>query len=253
VSKQKIRQQRQSLSRMVTYMLGHRPDEFGLLLDEEGFVSTKELLIALREEQGWSFVRESHLDALVREPADTTFEIADKQIRVAPGETHLELGPFPEVNPPVLLYHAARRKAYPAILEHGLKPSQWPWVPLYMTPEMALRVGSRRDRQPILLTVQAAKASRQGTVFWRPLEIIYLVKDLSPQFFSGPSLPPEKTVAEKKKPSPPPEPPTPGTFKLEPERDPDLWRRHQGEKRRKDRKDKDWKRAARKKRREKYR
>ncbi|MBW2090907.1 MAG: RNA 2'-phosphotransferase [Deltaproteobacteria bacterium] len=252
MSKQKLKQQRQSLSRMLTYILGHRPDEFGLISDEEGFVSIKELLIALREEESWSFVRESHLESLIREPEDTRFEITNKKIRVIPADTHLELGPFPEIIPPALLYHAVRRKTYPTAFKYGLKPGQWPWVPLYTTPEMALRVGCRRDRQPILLTIQAAKASQQGTIFFRPLELIYLTDHLHPKYFYSPPLPKEKPVVGKKKTPPTPEPPTPGTFKLEPGRDPDLERRNQFDKKSK-KKNKDWKRVARKMRRDKYR
>ncbi|MBW1708440.1 MAG: RNA 2'-phosphotransferase [Deltaproteobacteria bacterium] len=253
MAKQKHKQQKQSLSRMLAYILGRRPDEFGLFTDEEGFISIKELLIALREEEGWSFVRESHLETLIREPEDTSFEIVGKQVRVAPEDSHLELGPFPEATPPALLYYAARRKAYPAIHQHGLKPGQWPWVPLFQTKEMALRVGSRREIQPILLTIQAAKASQQGTIFYRSQELIYLVKELSPKFFYAPPQPKKKPVLEKKKPQTAPEPTTPGTFVLDPFRDPDPTRRQQLEKKKKEKKGQDWKRASRKKRREKYR
>ncbi len=239
---------------MLAYVLGHRPDEFGLFFDEQGFVAIKELLIALREE-GWSFVRESHLKELIREPEDTGFETSGKMIRVIPANTHLELGPFPETIPPALLYHAARRKSYPTILKYGLKPTQWPWVRLYPTPEMALRVGSRRDKQPILLTIQAAKAGRQGTTFYRPLEFIYLTKAIDPKYFYAPPMPKEKITTEKKKTPPVPAPQTPGSFTLVPERDPDIGRRNQFDKKRKKRKekDKDWKRASRKIRRDKYR
>jgi len=43
----------QNLAKMLAYVLGRRPDEFGLIPDAEGFVRIKDLLKALHEEEGW--------------------------------------------------------------------------------------------------------------------------------------------------------------------------------------------------------
>jgi hypothetical protein len=52
----------QSLAKLITYILGRRPDEFGLVTDTEGFVKIKELLKAITEEAGWKYVRRSDLN-----------------------------------------------------------------------------------------------------------------------------------------------------------------------------------------------
>jgi putative RNA 2'-phosphotransferase len=118
---------------------------------------------------------------------------------------------------------------------------------------MALRVGERRDRQPILLTILAEKAYQRGTRFFGLSESVFLVEKIAPDLFSGPPLPKEKPVPEKKKPAPAPtQSPTPGSFLLDPERDPDPGRRMKRSKRSKGKGDPDWKRSARKQRREKY-
>ena len=49
------------LSRFLLYMLGRRPDEFGLVPEGEGWLSFREILRALHEEPGWGYVREIHL------------------------------------------------------------------------------------------------------------------------------------------------------------------------------------------------
>ncbi|MEE9516401.1 MAG: RNA 2'-phosphotransferase [Candidatus Adiutricales bacterium] len=249
----KQKQQRESLIRMLNYVLGHHPDEFGLVPDEEGFVPKKELIQALHEEEGWTFVRESHLQPITLENNKLGIEFTDKMIRVSPEVTRLDLGPRPEVAPPALLYFGARRRAYPAILKYGLLPAGSPWVALYSEKEMALRVGERRDRQPILLTILAEKAYQRGTRFFGLSESVFLVEKIAPDLFSGPPLPKEKPVPEKKKPAPTPtQSPTPGSFLLDPERDPDPGRRMKRSKRSKGKGDPDWKRSARKQRREKY-
>jgi len=246
---QRLRQQRQSLHRFLDYVLGHRPDEFGLIADEQGFIPLKDLLRALSEEEGWKHVRLRHIEDMMRE-TDERFEIKDKLIRVWPRDTHLQLGPLEPVLPPKLLYHAARRKGYPSILEHGLSPGAKPWVPLAVNPELALRLGRRRDTQPILLTIQAAKAADRRIPFYRPQELIYLVDSLPVDLFAGPPLPKEKALPEKKKTeAPPPAPRHPGSFFLDLDQDPDQDHRRQAKKKRKKGDIPDWKRSTRRERR----
>jgi putative RNA 2'-phosphotransferase len=236
---------------MLQYVLGHHPDEFGLVPDEDGFVSKKELIQALHEEDGWTFVRESHLQPINLEINKFGIEITDKMIRIDPECTKLVLGSRPEAVPPPLLYFGAGRKAYPSILEHGLVPSRSPWVALYAENDMALRVGQRREREPILLTILAERAYQRGTRFFSLSEKVFLVEKLAPDLFSGPPLPKEKPVSEKKKPVPEKkEPPTPGSFILDPARDPDPGRRRKEEKKSRRKNEADWKRSARKMRRE---
>jgi len=254
MSNRKEKQQRESLSRMLHYILGHHPDEFGLVPDEDGFVSKKELIQALHEEDGWSFVRESHLRPISLDIEKFGIEITDTMIRIGPGFTRLALGPRPEVVPPPLLYFGARSKAYPAILEHGLVPGRSPWVAVYPEQDMALRVGKRREPTPILLTILAERAYQRGTRFFSLNEKVFLVEKLAPDLFSGPPLPKEKPVAEKKKPVPEKiATSTPGSFILDPARDPDPERRRREEKKSRRKKEADWKQAARKMRRERNR
>ena len=154
---QKTRRQREALSRFLSYVVGHRPDEFGLYTDEEGFLPLKDLLKALAEEEGWSHVRAHHIEDLLRDPDRTRFEVKDKWIRVAPEDTELELGTYPLAAPPKQLYYAARRKAYPTILEKGLQPGARPFIALCVNPELAWRVGRRRDSEPVPLTIHAPR------------------------------------------------------------------------------------------------
>ena len=251
MAKQKSGQQRLALQKFLAYVLGRRPDEYGLFTDEEGFVPVKELLQALGEEEGWRHVRQAHLDEVLRE-ADSGLEARDKFIRAAPEATTLNFGPFPEAAPPKLLYYGARRKAYPAILKDGLTPlGGRPYLPLTADQDLALRIGRRREADPILLTVHATLAEGRVT-FYRPQEMIYLVESLDPDLFTGPPLPKERPdLVKKKKPAPPAEPPTPGSFFLDPQRD--LFPSGKQDKPKKGKKDRgpEWKRAVRQERRKK--
>jgi putative RNA 2'-phosphotransferase len=54
----------ETLARMLAYLLGRRPDEFGLVLEEGGWVPVTKLLQALHEEPGFARVRREDLERL---------------------------------------------------------------------------------------------------------------------------------------------------------------------------------------------
>ena len=85
------RQQRQeSLARLLSYILCRRPDEFGLVLDETGRLPVKELLWALAQEEGWGYVRRSHLEEVVNVTSPGAFELDQTHIRaLQPGPANL--------------------------------------------------------------------------------------------------------------------------------------------------------------------
>jgi len=188
--------QRERLSKLLAYILRHRPDEYGLVLDEEGFVSIKELIQALHEEEEWSFVRQDHLQEIALTCDRLRFEIEEGKIRASHGHPLPAPIVYEPSPPPPILYHGTRRRAYPTILEQGLKPMGRQYVHLATSKDMALRIGRRRDPQPVLLEVHALRAHREGIVFFRAHDLIYLVEYLPPRFLSGPPL--SKLRIEKK-------------------------------------------------------
>ena len=200
------------LARMLTYMLCHRPDEFGLVLSEDGFIPVKTLLRALSAEPGWGFVRRHHLDqvaALVQPPA---FELAEERLRcLAPSPASLRR---PGEPPPALLYAAIPVKAHERVWEEGLKPPPQKELVLAATPEAALKLGRRRSPQPMLVTVQAQAAARAGVAFQGYGEDLFLAPALPREFLRLPPPPQQKPGAKSEKPPRPPAP-TPGTFVLD--------------------------------------
>jgi putative RNA 2'-phosphotransferase len=218
--------QLQELGKLIEYILLYRPDEFGLFLDDDGSLPIKELMWAFHEEEGWKHIRLGHLKELAYSQFESSFTLEENCIK--PKQPREQI--CSTTVPPRLLFHAARRKAYPVILKHGLKPAGRPYVPLATTEEAALRIGRRRDPKPILLTVQAAQAHDKGQVFYLCGKFLYLVKTLPPSFLSGPpireSSKPAKVsrpkVAEPRKVD---GPEMVGSFLLDPARDPDPMRR----------------------------
>ena len=231
------------LGKLMVYVLGHRPDEFGLVPKEDGFVRLKDLLKAITEEPGWGYVRKSHLHEVLITCPDDAFVVEDDRIKAA--RPHASVSPVPDVLPPKLLYHCVRRKAYPVVCRKGLTPMGQHHVFLATSKELALRMGRRRDSSPVLLTVQAQRASETGVAFSMQGELIYVVDDVPVGYFSGPPLPKEKKETTKPKKETVLTPQIlPGTFTLDMERSHDL--QQQKLKRKRVRKEIAWKKDARK-------
>jgi putative RNA 2'-phosphotransferase len=208
----RLPRQLESLARLLTYILSHRPDEFGLVLSDEGFIPIKHLLQALSAEPGWGFVRRHHLDQVVGLISPPAFEVVGEQIRaLTPGPAQLRR-PAGEP-PPALLYAAIPPKAHPRVWEEGLKPPADRHLVLAATPELALKLGRRRAPHPILVTIQAQAAHRRGVSFTGYGEALYLAPALPRDLLQ---LAPPPPVPEKPKPEKArPPAPTPGTFTLD--------------------------------------
>jgi putative RNA 2'-phosphotransferase len=221
----------QELGKIIEYILFYRPDEFGLFLDDDGSLPIKELMWALHEEKGWKHIRLGHLKELAYSQLQLAFTLEDNSIK--PREATEQNSTA--VIPPRLLYHAARRKAYPVILKHGLRPGGRPYVPLATTEQIALRIGRRRDPKPILLTIHAVLAHDKGQLFYGCGELLYLVRTLPPLFLSGPPLREPSKPSKVSRPKAPMSdkidvPAMTGSFLLDPARDPDPMRRQRRKK-----------------------
>jgi putative RNA 2'-phosphotransferase len=206
----------QALAKMLAYMLGRRPDEFGLVPDAEGFVKVKELLKALNEEPGFGYVNATHLNEVRLSVPDPPFEWVENRIRArvrpaggeVPGEQAL----------PKLLFVGIRRRAHRVVLERGIGPGAQERVVLCESAAMAARIARRSDPDPVMLTVQVAACRARGIAFERAGEGLYLSPAIPPGCFTGPALAKEKEAAEEQR-TPAPKPsrrPTPGSFALEP-------------------------------------
>jgi putative RNA 2'-phosphotransferase len=186
-----LKQSPKLLSKFLSYILGRRPDEFGLVPDSDGFVKIKECLKVLREEEGWRYVRRTHMDEIMITIPNPAFETKGDLIRAKDRE-HLPKLTTAQ-NPPKLLYTYIRRKAYPFVLEKGISPSgDNNLVVLSASPELAERIGRRSDQIPVELSVSVKKAVENGVVFFQKGETLFLAEFIPADCFTGPPLPRER-------------------------------------------------------------
>ena len=191
------------LAKFFNYVLGRRPDEFGLVTDRQGFVKIKELIKATNEEEGLKYVRRSHINEIMVTLPDHGLEVAENMIR-AQNREHLPKQSF-ALDPPKLLYTCVRKKAYPHVLEKGIRPSGYSRIILSASSGMAERMGRRSDHAAVLLTVNVGQAEDKGVVFFQAGESMFMAEYIPPGCFSGPPLlkeQPEARKADKSEPDP---------------------------------------------------
>ena len=180
------------LAKLIDFVLSRRPDEFGLVLDADGFVKLKDLLKAIKEEDGFRYVRRAHLDEIMLTVPDHSFEISDDLIR-SKVRDRLPRRAY-ALEPPKLLYTCVRQKAYPHVHQKGIRPTAYSQVILSSSREMAERIGRRIDHAAVLLTIQVQHSTDRGVVFFQAGENIFLADFIPAQCFTGPPLPKEKPV-----------------------------------------------------------
>ena len=183
------------LAKFFNYVLGRRPDEFGLVTDKQGFVKIKELIKATNEEEGLAYVRRSHINEIMVTLQDHGLEVADNLIRAL----HRDKLPKQSfaLDPPKLLYTCVRNKAYPHVAKKGIRPSSFSKIVLSSNQALARRIGRRSDHAAVLLTVQVYPSEDKGVVFFQAGESLFLADFIPPGCFSGPPLPKEQTEARR--------------------------------------------------------
>lgn len=159
--------------------LRHEPDRFGLTLDPAGWVDVDDFLTALKIER-------ADFDTVVALDDKQRFAVVGRRVRANQGHSvEVELGYRPAPPPPVL-YHGTSATALPSIRATGLHRGQRHHVHLSPDEATAHRVGSRRRGEVAILTVDASGMARDGHVFFRSDNGVWLV-DAVPARYLGES------------------------------------------------------------------
>ncbi|TBL80812.1 RNA 2'-phosphotransferase [Paenibacillus thalictri] len=169
--------QETSLSKLMSKMLRHSPEPFGLRLDaSDGSSTLEELLEALRKEARWSGLTIEDIERTVRHCEKQRYEITDSRIRARYGHSHGKIS-YPAANPPVTLYHGTNVKAAPRILTEGIRPMNRQYVHLSEGLHFAELAGRRRG-ELVILAVDTAKAVQMGVVFYVAGNEVWLADEI---------------------------------------------------------------------------
>ncbi len=176
--------EQKKLEKLLFYVLGRRPDEFGLVLDKDGYVRLKDLHKALIEEEGTKGLRLKQLRDFLLIFKPDLFEYRDNEglIRVKPefiDPAVLEYALAEEI--PTQMYTPVRPRAWIRVSSEGLVAET-----IVLSPDKELIQRIARRRGALVITVNSRKAQEQGAIFQRYLEKIYLASWLPAISLHGP-------------------------------------------------------------------
>ena len=162
------------ISKYLSLHLRHRPERLGLELAPGGWVEVDTLLAACADDH--FPISRDELAEVVRKNDKQRFSFDETGTRIRASQGHsvpVDLGLEP-VPPPDVLYHGTPEGAVPAILEGGLSRMSRHHVHLSASVPDALVVARRRRGRPVVLEVDAAGMSRDGHLFYRSANGVWL-------------------------------------------------------------------------------
>lgn len=183
--------QRISISKFLSYVLRHHPEELDLKMDRHGWVPVDTLVKRARK-KGKPLSRDLLVEIINQsEKKRFTLSADGRFIRAGYGHSiDVELGLEP-TGPPDCLWHGTAVKNLESIRARGLIPGTRRYVHLSDNKDDARQVGSRHG-SPKILIVKAGKMNRDGFTFYQSDSEpgIWLTGKVPPKFiaFNAPRL-----------------------------------------------------------------
>jgi len=169
------------LSRFLSFLLRHRPPDYPLDFDRQGFVPWRALVARVKGR--FPDATEEDIRGIVSGSDKQRFELRDDRVRATYGHSFaVDLG-GESIAPPDQLYFGTARDLAQSVLRDGLKPRGRAYVHLSADIEEAVAVGRRRDPIPAVIVIAARAAHESGVEFYcsGPL---YLAASIPPEFLS---------------------------------------------------------------------
>lgn len=172
------------VSKFLSLVLRHKPEEIGLTLDENGWADVEELIRLIN--QAGSRLTRPLLERVVAENDKKRFAFSDDGLRIRASQGHsieVDLALVPQV-PPELLYHGTATRFLDSIRETGLVAGKRQHVHLSLDLETASKVGKRHGRLH-LLTIRAGEMHRDGRLFYCSANGVWLTELVPLEYISG--------------------------------------------------------------------
>jgi len=178
----------ETTSRFLSYVLRHKPETIGLMLDPEGWAEIDQL-IRLASGHGTKLTRELLLE-VVATSDKKRFALSPDGSKIRANQGHsiqVNLNLQPQTPPPILFHGTATRFESP-IRAQGIIAGSRQYVHLSADRATALQVGKRYGK-PLLLEVEALAMSRSGHEFFMSANGIWLTRAVPVTYLRFPDAP----------------------------------------------------------------
>jgi putative RNA 2'-phosphotransferase len=172
---------KKTISKFLSLVLRHQPQEIGLNLNENGWADIAELM-QKSAKKGRRFSMEE-LEEIVATNDKKRFSLNEDKTMIRANQGHsveIDLALQP-VKPPDVLYHGTAQKNLDAILEKGIQKMGRQHVHLSKDKETAFKVGSRHGK-PVILTINSAQMHQNGLLFYQSDNGVWLTDAVAKQY-----------------------------------------------------------------------
>ncbi|OYT39992.1 MAG: RNA 2'-phosphotransferase [Desulfurococcales archaeon ex4484_58] len=172
------------LSKLMSGLLRHYPQEAGLKLDSEGWVSIDELSMGIREKwrnkELYQWVTREHIIAIAMLDPKNRFEIKNNKIRARYGHSIDVEIKYLKINYNGKLYHGTSIDKLDMILVEGIRSMKRKYVHLTTDIVNAREIG-RRHGKPVVLIINSRCLEENNIEVYKATDKIYLVKYVPPK------------------------------------------------------------------------
>lgn len=177
------------LSKYLSLILRHKPDEINISLDEHGWADVSELIKGINN-TGRKIDFEL-LEEIVRTDNKGRYSFNEDKSKIRANQGHsikvdVELK---KINPPDNLYHGTATRFIKNILDEkeGLKPMSRLYVHLSKDYDTAVKVGTRHGKS-VVLEVNAKQMKEDGYSFYLSENGVYLTESVPCKYLKIKSL-----------------------------------------------------------------
>ena len=175
----------ETLGRILAGMLRHFPENYGIKLDDHGWVKTYLIVPAVKAQRRFfEWLTPYHIEALARTDPKQRYQVNDREeIRATYGHTiPIEIDDMPTDGIPEELYYQTTPEEYEFIKETGISPSDKTWVHLSKEIRQAYVSGLYHIDSPSILAVKTGEMVANNKPVYRATDEVYLTGEIPAEF-----------------------------------------------------------------------
>ncbi|OOP70742.1 RNA 2'-phosphotransferase [Clostridium beijerinckii] len=170
------------ISKFISLILRHKPEEIGLTLDEYGYISTSDLINGLNKKE--YRVTISDIERIVAEDGKQRYSFNNDKTKIKANQGHsikvnLELQ---AVEPPEVLYHGTSTRFMDSICREGIKKQNRQYVHLSADIETATKVGKRHG-ELVIFKINSEQMNKDGYNFFLSENKVWLTDCVPVKYF----------------------------------------------------------------------
>ncbi len=175
----------EGLGRILAGMLRHFPENYGVRLNEHGWVKVYSIVPAIRARRksfGWLTAR--HIESMALTDPKERYQVnREHEIRATYGHTiPVELDDLPNDELPDILFYQTTEEELEFIKETGISPSDKTWIHLSKTYRQAYVSGLFHVESPKIVGIDIKKLVASGINVYRATSDVFVSREIPPEF-----------------------------------------------------------------------